>query len=82
MKIIRNTKPISDLYNGMKSGDIIINREYQRSSGLWPNNSRSYFIDTILNEFPFPKVVLWQKVDLKTKKTRIEIIVSIRQSTY
>lgn len=74
MKIIRNTKPISDLYNGMKSGDIIINREYQRSSGLWPNNSRSYFIDTILNEFPFPKVVLWQKVDLKTKKTRIEII--------
>ena len=60
MKIIRNTKPISDLYNGMKSGDII-NREYQRSSGLWPNNSRSYFIDTILNEFPFPKVVYYSR---------------------
>lgn len=74
MKIIRNTKPISDLYSGMKSGDIVVNREYQRSSGLWPNNSRTYFIDTILNEFPFPKVVLWQKIDITTKKTRTEII--------
>lgn len=74
MKIIRNTKPVSDLYNGMKSGDITVNREYQRSPGLWPNNSRSYFIDTILNDYPFPKVVLWQKVDLKTKKTKVEII--------
>jgi Protein of unknown function DUF262. len=58
----------------MKSGDMTVNKEYQRSSGLWPNNARSYFIDTILNDFPFPKVVLWQIVDLKTKKTRTEII--------
>ena len=74
MKIIRNTKPISDIYTGMKSGDIIVNREYQRAGGLWPNNSRTYFIDTILNEFPFPKVVLWQKIDIKTRKTKTEII--------
>mgnify|MGYP000063675405 FL=1 len=74
MKIIRNTKPISDLYNGMKSGDIIINKEYQRSPGLWPNNSRSYFIDTILNEYPFPKIVLWQKIDIYSQKTTSEII--------
>lgn len=74
MKIIRNTKPVSDLYTGMKTGDIVVNREYQRSSGLWPNNSRTYFIDTILNDFPFPKVVLWQKIDIKTKKTKTEII--------
>ena len=58
----------------MKTGDVVVNREYQRSSGLWPSNSRTYFIDTILNEFPFPKVVLWQKIDIKTKKTKTEII--------
>lgn len=58
----------------MKSGELTINRSYQRSQGLWPNNSRTYFIDTILNEFPFPKVVLRQTVDLKTKKTKREII--------
>lgn len=74
MKIIRNTKPISDLFNDMKSGILTINREYQRSPGLWPNNARSYFIDTILNDFPFPKVVLWQTVDLRTKQTKSEII--------
>ncbi|MFI8606449.1 DUF262 domain-containing protein [Cellulophaga baltica] len=74
MKILRNTLPISDLYNQMKSGELTINRSYQRSQGLWPNNSRSYFIDTVLNEFPFPKVVLRQTVDLKTKKAKREII--------
>lgn len=74
MKILRNTLPISDLYNQMKSGELTINRSYQRSQGLWPNNSRSYFIDTVLNEFPFPKVVLRQTVDLKTKKSKREII--------
>jgi hypothetical protein len=74
MKILRNTIPVSDLYNQMKSGELTINRSYQRSQGLWPNNSRSYFIDTVLNEFPFPKVVLRQTVDLKTKKSKREII--------
>jgi len=74
MKIIRNTLPISDIYNLMKSGELTINRSYQRENGLWPDNARSYFIDTILNDFPFPKVVIRQYVDLKTKKSKREII--------
>lgn len=74
MKIIRNTLPITDIYNLMKSGELTINRNYQRGSGLWPDNARSYFIDTILNDFPFPKIIIRQVVDLKTKKSRREII--------
>lgn len=74
MKIIKNTLPISDLYNMMESGELIVNRSYQRGTGLWPDNARSYFIDTILNDFPFPKVVIRQTVDLKTKKSKREII--------
>ncbi|OOG77544.1 DUF262 domain-containing protein [Flavobacterium sp. A45] len=74
MKIIRNTLPISDIYNMMKSGELTVNRSYQRGTGLWPDNARSYFIDTILNDFPFPKVVIRQIVDLKTKKAKREII--------
>ncbi len=66
--------PISDFYQKMKSGDLVINRSYQRSKGLWPNNARTYFIDTILNDFPFPKVVLRDIMDLKTRKTKREII--------
>ena len=68
MKIIRNTIPISDLYNLMIESELTINRTYQRSSGLWPQNARSYFIDTLLNDFPFPKIVVRQTVDLKIKK--------------
>ena len=74
MKIIRNTIPLSDLFNMMINSELTVNREYQRSQGLWPQNARSYFIDTLLNEFPFPKIVIRQVVDLKTKKTKREII--------
>ena len=74
MRIIRNTRPISELCNDLRNGDMRVNKDYQRSGGLWPNNARSYFIDTILNDFPFPKVVLWQIVDLKTRRTKTEII--------
>ncbi|AZA54614.1 DUF262 domain-containing protein [Chryseobacterium sp. G0201] len=74
MKIIKNTLPISDIYNMMETGELSVNRSYQRGTGLWPDNARSYFIDTVLNEFPFPKVVIRQTVDLKTKKSKREII--------
>ncbi|KPN73797.1 DUF262 domain-containing protein [Neisseria sp. 74A18] len=74
MKIIRNTMPIADIYNLMKAKELIINRQYQRSQGLWPNNARAYFIDSVLNEFPFPKIVLRQTIDLKSKSSHREII--------
>lgn len=74
MKIIRNTIPVSDIYNQLMDGNLTINRSYQRSPGLWPENARSYFIDTILNDFPFPKIIIRQSIDLKTKKTKREII--------
>jgi len=74
MKIIRNTIPISDLFSQMVEHELIINRAYQRSEGLWPLSARSYFIDTLLNEFPFPKIVIRQTIDLKTKRTKREII--------
>ncbi len=74
MKIIRNTITIADLHKYYTDGDLIINKDYQREKGLWPNNSRSYFIDTVLNGFPFPKITLRQKINLKTKRSIREII--------
>lgn len=58
----------------MEIGELVVNRSYQRGTGLWPDNARSYFVDTVLNDFPFPKVVIRQTVDLKTKKSKREII--------
>jgi hypothetical protein len=58
----------------MQAGSIIVNREYQRSSTVWPPNARSYLIDTILSGFPMPKVSLYQKTDLQSRKTIKEIV--------
>ncbi|MHB1697420.1 MAG: DUF262 domain-containing protein [bacterium] len=74
MKIIRNTMVISELNQKMETRELKVNRNYQRSSGLWPINARTYFIDTILNDFPFPKIILKDVVDLKTKSISKEII--------
>lgn len=74
MQVTRNIIIISDLSNWMDEKTLTINRKYQRSGGLWPINARSYFIDTIINGFPFPKVTIRQTVDLKTRKSIREII--------
>ena len=58
----------------MQAGSIIVNREYQRSSTVWPPNARSYLIDTILSGFPMPKVSLYQKTDLQSRRTIKEIV--------
>jgi hypothetical protein len=74
MKFTRNVLTIADLNNWFENRTLIVNREYQRVKGLWPNNARSYFIDTILNDYPFPKITIMQIVDLKTKASIREII--------
>ena len=65
---------VSDLSNWMDEKVLVINKKYQRSAGLWPINARSYFIDTILNGFPFPKITIRQTLNLKTRKSVREII--------
>ena len=74
MKVTRNVFTISDLNEWMDEQTLAINRNYQRAKGLWPSNARSYFIDTILNGFPFPKIIIRQTIDIKTRKSVREII--------
>ena len=74
MKVTRNVFNISDLNEWMNERTLTINRNYQRAKGLWPSNARSYFIDTILNGFPFPKIIIRQAIDIKTRKSTREII--------
>lgn len=58
----------------MRERSIIVNHDYQRSDKVWPPAARSYLIETILLGFPIPKLSLYQTTDLKTKKTRKEIV--------
>lgn len=74
MKVTPTTFTVAEYCEQMRQNKIIINREYQRSSKVWPPAARSYLIDTILYGFPIPKLSLYQKTDLKTRNTMKEIV--------
>jgi hypothetical protein len=65
---------VADYCNAMDRGEIIVNKDYQRSDQVWPPAARSYLIETILKGFPIPKLYLHQVTDVKSKKTRKEIV--------
>ena len=74
MKLDENSPSIANIRDMVARGELVANKEYQRSPGLWPNSSRSYFIDTILEGYPFPKVYFHEHLDRKTKRVRTEIV--------
>jgi hypothetical protein len=74
MKVDEGKYSIAELVDWYKRRDLVVNTEYQRGGGLWPTPAKSYFIDTILKEFPFPKVYFHERVDKETKRPRREIV--------
>jgi hypothetical protein len=54
--------------------DLVINREYQRGARLWPAGPRSYFIDTILSNFPFPKIYFYEYLTAENRRTKRELV--------
>lgn len=65
---------IADYCAAMNRNEIVINSNYQRSDKVWPPAARSFLIESILLGFPIPKLFLFQKTDLKSKKTIKEIV--------
>lgn len=74
MKVDESKYSIANIRDMMRRGDLTANKEYQRSPGLWPNGPRSYFIDTILAEFPFPKIYFHEFLEKATKRTKAQIV--------
>ena len=74
MKANSAPMPVADYCNDLKSSKIKVNTDYQRSEGLWNSQARSFFIESILLEFPIPKIFLYAKLDLKTRTTVKEIV--------
>lgn len=54
--------------------ELVVNRDYQRGSGIWPNGPSSYFIDTIIGRFPFPKIYMYEFVNREERNVRKEIV--------
>jgi hypothetical protein len=65
---------VADYCEAMKRGEVVVNRDYQRSEHVWPPAARSYLIETVLLGYPMPKFSLRQVTDLKSKKTFKEIV--------
>jgi hypothetical protein len=80
MKIINQNLTIRDYRDAIRRGEIIINRHYQRSDQVWPEMAKSYLMETIILDFPVPKLYLHQTQDLKTRKP-IKHIVDGQQRT-
>ena len=74
MKVDEGKYSIAELIDWYQSKTLVPNKEYQRGPGLWPPSAKSYFIDTILKEFPFPKVYFQERLDLRTRKPQREIV--------
>jgi hypothetical protein len=54
--------------------EVRVNREYQRSDQVWPREAQSFLIETILLNFPIPKLFLHQRVDARTNRAIKEIV--------
>lgn len=65
---------VADYCNALQENKIIVNSNYQRKDGLWNAPARSFFIESILLEYPIPKMFLYAKLDLKTRGTIKEIV--------
>lgn len=74
MKLQPNNYTIAEIRDMFGRKDLVINKEYQRNPKIWPPSAKSYFIDTILEDFPFPKLYFYQAIDRRTKKVRQEVV--------
>lgn len=65
---------IADYCDALERQAITVNREYQRSDEVWPDVARAFLIESLLLGYPMPKIYLHSYTDLKTRKTKKEIV--------
>ncbi|TYP68696.1 uncharacterized protein DUF262 [Stutzerimonas stutzeri] len=74
MNIQTNNYSIAELVVMLERKELRVNRDYQRGAELWPAGPRSYFIDTILSGFPFPKIYLFETYDRISRQVKKELV--------
>ncbi|TWH23337.1 MULTISPECIES: DUF262 domain-containing protein [unclassified Aminobacter] len=74
MQINTSNYSVIEIIEMLDRKELIVNREYQRGSGLWPDGPSSYFIDTILEGYPFPKIYMYEFIDPRNRRMRKEIV--------
>ena len=74
MQTVSTNMTVVDYCDALKRRDITVNRDYQRSDQVWPENAKTYLIETIILGYPLPKIYLYQITDIKSRKTVKEIV--------
>ena len=74
MNINGNNYSVLEIVTMLERKELVVNPSYQRGSGLWPDGPSSYFIDTILGGFPFPKLYMYEVMDRPNRGLRKEIV--------
>ncbi|AWN35831.1 DUF262 domain-containing protein [Methylobacterium radiodurans] len=74
MHISNSNYSVAEILGMLDRRELVVNSGYQRGSGIWPEGPSSYFIDTILGGFPFPKIYLYEYMDRATRTPRKEIV--------
>jgi hypothetical protein len=74
MRIEEAKYSVIEIAEWLRKKDLSVNKEYQRSGGLWPKSAKSYFIDTILKGFPFPRIYFHEMVDREQRRPKREIV--------
>jgi len=65
---------VADYCDMYERKEVRVNRQYQRSDEVWPRTAQSFLIETILLNFPVPKLFLHQLTDLRTRRIVKEIV--------
>jgi len=74
MIINPNSYSILELLDMIDRKELIVNKSYQRHAGLWPVGASSYFIDTIFEGYPFPKLYLYEFINTSERKIKKELV--------
>ena len=74
MQINNNNYSVLEILNMLERKELAVNRDYQRGSGIWPEAPSAYFIDTILEGYTFPKIYMYEYLDVAKQRVRKEIV--------
>jgi hypothetical protein len=74
MLAVYSPMSVGDYCKALDNKLITVNDDYQRNAGIWAPYARSFFIESILLQYPIPKIFLYSKVDLRTRSTIKEIV--------
>ncbi len=74
IRVTPNNMTIADFAEQVRNRQIVVNPTYQRTDKVWPTSAKSNLIDTILNGYPIPKLIISQATDLDTRQTRKEVV--------